>query len=277
MATFTREIMPQLAISYHSAGEIIYWNYKTKSANLARDRAIAQRYANLTGYRLISPSPNPSGGGFTDWFITEFGRPAITPEISRVVSGQHVPLGEWDRIWRQHQGTAWMIVQEGYKLWMNTQILEAAPAEIYLTARETLYQYPGFKEKPVGTAVEGLYKQIHTKGNWVQIQNGKDKGWISSRAVLQNITAAGEENILLFTKDTALHASPLQTKPLSLRYADQKFKILLAWQDWYLADTPKVPRWVKADQVWVVSTIPAARLIRERRKLRMRKLVPVIP
>lgn len=42
MATFTREIMPQLAISYHSAGEIIYWNYKTKSANLARDRAIAR-------------------------------------------------------------------------------------------------------------------------------------------------------------------------------------------------------------------------------------------
>ena len=82
-------------------------DYKTEAENVIRDRAIAKAYANMTGYQLIQPQMNPSGGGFTDWFITQFGHPGLTPELGRAVGGDNVPLSEWGRIWK-NRNTVWL-------------------------------------------------------------------------------------------------------------------------------------------------------------------------
>jgi g-D-glutamyl-meso-diaminopimelate peptidase len=81
MVAFTKRINPETAVSYHSAGRIIYWNFRTPKVNLARDQRLASQFAAITGYSLVKPTSNPSGGGYTDWFIQAFGRPAFTPEL----------------------------------------------------------------------------------------------------------------------------------------------------------------------------------------------------
>lgn len=254
MAALTRELQPQLAMSYHSSGEVIYWSYKTSANDLTRDRALAQAYASMTGYRLVQPSANPSGGGFTDWFITEFKRPAMTPEIARAVSERHVPLSEWDRIWSQHKPTAWMLLYEGYQLWMGAQQAETAVDELYVPAKTTLYQYPGLKQKEIGTAAVGRYKQLRIKGDWVELQTAEGRGWVRAHSVLSGIASA--EEILLQLGDTKIYASPLQSKPTSLRYDGQTLKPLLVWQDWYMIQPADTPRWVHGAQLSVLAAPP---------------------
>ena len=67
------------AIAFHSQGEEIYWKYgKNIPENSYR---LAKLFSITSGYKLSSPEGLAVGGGFKDWFITEFNRPAFTIEI----------------------------------------------------------------------------------------------------------------------------------------------------------------------------------------------------
>ena len=67
------------ALAFHSQGEEIYWHY---GENMP-DRALlmAQVMATSSGYALSAPEGLAVGGGFKDWFLTEFHRPAFTIEV----------------------------------------------------------------------------------------------------------------------------------------------------------------------------------------------------
>ncbi|WP_253944803.1 M14 family metallocarboxypeptidase [Paenibacillus sp. NEAU-GSW1] len=252
MAKLARELKPELAMSYHSSGEIIYWNYKTKAENLARDRALATKYANMTGYSLVAPSPNPSGGGFTDWFISEFGRPAMTPEIGRAVGDTHVPLSEWSRIWGQHRYTGWMLAIEGYKLWMDKQEAKEADGSIYLLATEKGYQWPSLDSKILNANKAGVYELLRVKGDWLEIKAASGRQWISERNALQQVEEAPSDMKVMLSKATDVYTSPLAGKPTAIKYADQKLTVQLAWKEWYMIKTSRGPLWVKKKQVTIV-------------------------
>lgn len=118
LVKFTKEINPEMAVSYHSSGEILYWNYLQSSQRYARDKVYAQKIGQLTGYRLINPGPNPSGGGYTDWFISKYKRPAFTPEVGRYAGHTNVPVSEFDRIWGQNKYIGLYTASESYKLYV---------------------------------------------------------------------------------------------------------------------------------------------------------------
>ncbi|WP_456277592.1 M14 family zinc carboxypeptidase [Bacillus sp. AK128] len=99
---FTLQHDFKTAVSYHSSGEILYWHFHQDSARYARDYALAKQISNKTGYRMVAPQSNPSGGGYTDWFISTMKKPGFTPEISPYVVEQPVPLYYYDRIWQQN-------------------------------------------------------------------------------------------------------------------------------------------------------------------------------
>ncbi|CEG29101.1 M14 family zinc carboxypeptidase [Bacillus sp. B-jedd] len=82
---FVNQINPEMAVAYHSSGKILYWNYNLAGSRYTRDLAYAKKIGSMTGYRLIYPEWNPSGGGFTDWFINSKKKPGFTPEISKSV------------------------------------------------------------------------------------------------------------------------------------------------------------------------------------------------
>lgn len=118
MVKFTNETDPEMAVSYHTSGEILYWNYNQSGAQKTRDRNYALRIGQYTGYSLVNPSGIPSGGGYTDWFISKFKRPAFTPELGRYAGNTHVPLSEFDRIWSQNKYIGLYTASEGYKLYI---------------------------------------------------------------------------------------------------------------------------------------------------------------
>lgn len=67
------------ALAFHSQGSEIYWSFGSSTPK--RSRLMAEVMAKSSGYALSSPTGLAVGGGFKDWFITEFSRPAFTIEI----------------------------------------------------------------------------------------------------------------------------------------------------------------------------------------------------
>lgn len=114
---FTYRIRPEIAVSYHSSGRVIYWNYLTKKENLPRDQRLANLFASYTGYSLVPPHPSPSGGGYTDWFIQQFGKPAFTPELAPYAGERHVSLSLFQEEWRRNERIGLWIAEEGFDLW----------------------------------------------------------------------------------------------------------------------------------------------------------------
>lgn len=65
----------------HSQGEVIYWSFGDKKP--PRSEKMAQIMATSSGYALDSPIGLAEGGGFKDWFISEFNRPGFTVEVGK--------------------------------------------------------------------------------------------------------------------------------------------------------------------------------------------------
>lgn len=79
LGDFTLSVAPDMTVSYHSKGEEVYYEFHQKGANKIRDKKIAKKVANLTGYQ-IKNTPN-SCGGYKDWCIESLKIPAITIEV----------------------------------------------------------------------------------------------------------------------------------------------------------------------------------------------------
>ncbi|MCL2368357.1 MAG: M14 family metallocarboxypeptidase [Oscillospiraceae bacterium] len=89
-----------LTLSYHSQGEVIYWQYLDHLP--PRSKEIGQTFAALSGYAL-EETPYESGhAGYKDWFIKHFDRPGYTIEVGR---GQNpLPLSQFDKIYVDNLG-----------------------------------------------------------------------------------------------------------------------------------------------------------------------------
>lgn len=85
---------PRTAIALHSQGEEIFWEYGKNEP--FRSRQLAEIFSAASGYRLVENSGLASHGGFKDWFIEFFNRPAFTVEIGK---GENpLPLTDFDGI-----------------------------------------------------------------------------------------------------------------------------------------------------------------------------------
>lgn len=78
VADFTRKIMPDIAIAYHTQGEEIYYSYLDKTPKASEK--IAQKMSALSGYALSSPKGIASFSGYKDWAIDALSIPAFTIE-----------------------------------------------------------------------------------------------------------------------------------------------------------------------------------------------------
>lgn len=67
------------ALALHSQGEVIYWNYNGYETKTAK--RMAEIMAATSGYALDVPIKLATGGGFKDWFIVRYLRPAFTIEV----------------------------------------------------------------------------------------------------------------------------------------------------------------------------------------------------
>ncbi|PYZ92552.1 hypothetical protein CR194_12850 [Salipaludibacillus keqinensis] len=103
---FARSKDFKTALSYHSSGEVLFTRHPGHVANIV---------SNKTGYNVVNLTHSQSGGGFTDWFILNQGKPGLTPEISPFVGPRPVPLSNWTRVWNQNNSVGLIVADEAYQ------------------------------------------------------------------------------------------------------------------------------------------------------------------
>ena len=100
MALLTRQIAPDLTLSYHTQGEVIYWKFQDKAP--ARAEAIGAQFAAVSGYALEDVPYSSSFAGYKDWFIQDFDRPGYTIEAGSGVNP--LPLSRFDELFERNLG-----------------------------------------------------------------------------------------------------------------------------------------------------------------------------
>ncbi len=75
---FTREVRPDMTVSWHTKGEEIYWSYHQPRGRRLADRRLAAALSASTGYPLVKLKN--SAGGYKDWCIKELKISAFTVE-----------------------------------------------------------------------------------------------------------------------------------------------------------------------------------------------------
>lgn len=81
LAVYCRTNNIRHAAALHTQGEVIYWNYGKNTPE--KSLKMAQIMASVSGYALDVPVALATGGGFKDYFIKEFRRPAFTLEMGK--------------------------------------------------------------------------------------------------------------------------------------------------------------------------------------------------
>lgn len=85
------------AIAFHSQGEEIYWNFGNKQPK--NSFFLASLFSNLSNYKLSQPEGLAVGGGFKDWFIEKFNKPAFTIEIGK--GKNPLPINDFPSIYKK--------------------------------------------------------------------------------------------------------------------------------------------------------------------------------
>ncbi|OWR31214.1 gamma-D-glutamyl-meso-diaminopimelate peptidase [Saccharibacillus sp. O23] len=206
MIAFTYEIDPEIAVSYHSAGRILYWNFRTPAVNYKRDKRLADIFRSFTGYSLVSPSYNSNGGGgYTDWFIQKLGRPAFTPEIGIKNGETNLSVSAFSEEWRRNKKIGLWIAQEGYALWAAKHKTTVKPVSLFLDGRRIEGAPAAFNED--GTTY-AAYKPLLTGLGYVPVWDAATKSVTATgaRGTLQ--FALGKKEASADGKPIALTAAP---------------------------------------------------------------------
>lgn len=79
LAELCRTVNVRYLLTFHTQGEVIYWDYD--GIETPRGKKMAEIFSASSGYALDVPTGLSYGGGFKDWFIKEFHRPGFTVEL----------------------------------------------------------------------------------------------------------------------------------------------------------------------------------------------------
>ena len=88
-----------LAIAYHTQGEVIY--YKFDDINVQGAEAIGRELANAAGYTLDEATGLSSYSGFKDWFILSKIKPGYTVEAG--LGRNPLPISQFEQIYNDNK------------------------------------------------------------------------------------------------------------------------------------------------------------------------------
>ncbi|GAA3410574.1 hypothetical protein GCM10020370_55390 [Paenibacillus hodogayensis] len=247
MIQFTYEIDPEIAFSYHTSGRVLYWHFNTPPEHLARDKKIANAISAMTGYGQVKPEKNPSGGGFTDWFIMQFGRPGFTAELGPYHAENELPLWTFADVWEENKNMGLYLAAEGYRLWQERYPIERVEVKIQLLEDVQLYNRPD-ESTPVGAKLNGAKLVADARlGEWYRVPTWLGPKWIRPQptAYLQGHSEPYAKRIKL-TDKTPIYSSPKAEESLALaELHSQEVDALERWNDWILIKTWLGSNWIK--------------------------------
>lgn len=94
IVSFTKKILPDIVVAYHSQGEEIFYKYQGKCAPNAYE--IAKRMSDVSGYQLVLADGLTDCTGYKDWVIEKFNIPAFTIEVGK--GKNPVPITQFEKI-----------------------------------------------------------------------------------------------------------------------------------------------------------------------------------
>lgn len=97
VTTLCRQVGFKRAAALHSQGEEIFWRYGENTPKESEE--IAKKLSEISGYELKENEGLYAHGGFKDWFIEEFKRPAFTFEIGK--GKNPLPLFEFPKVYEK--------------------------------------------------------------------------------------------------------------------------------------------------------------------------------
>jgi g-D-glutamyl-meso-diaminopimelate peptidase len=176
---FTFKIKPKIAVAYHTSGRVLYWNFHNKKINYDRDYRLANQFSKTTGYRLIKPETNPTGKGYTDWFIQQFGLPGFTPELSYSVGERHVPVSVFPEEWNRNKTIGLWLLAESYELKYPTKTIKPFQESVAFANNVYAYSKPSFlsRENEKINAAQTI-QAIGNYGNWYHIETDLGTKWV---------------------------------------------------------------------------------------------------
>ncbi len=97
VANFTRQNNFDMAIALHSQGEVIYYDF----CGIVPDGTYEYlaTFENVSRYTRDTPDGIASYGGYKDWFIKKFKKPAFTIEIG--LGENPLPLSDLEKVYEQ--------------------------------------------------------------------------------------------------------------------------------------------------------------------------------
>lgn len=99
---FTTQVNPDITLSYHTKGEVIYYGFETlNDAQLARDYAIARQISDTNGYPIVKTSG--SVAGYSDWVSLNLGVPAFTIEVGNSALPHPIGVDQLPIIYEQNK------------------------------------------------------------------------------------------------------------------------------------------------------------------------------
>lgn len=131
-AKFTQAIDPQVLVTYHSSGNVIYWWYYHSQPELVeRDKRMARKIAEYTGYGLMPKEEFLGSGSYRDWYHQNTGNPGFTIELGNYIPAGHVPVSEFPSIWERNKLIGLYVAKEGYNLYRDKYLTAVAIPSVY--------------------------------------------------------------------------------------------------------------------------------------------------
>ena len=118
LVNLTNTVNPDLTISYHLKGEVIYYGFEGQSKNsFILDKTIVNNLCKYTTYKPVLT--RNSCGGYKDYCITHFGIPSFTIEVGQDKFSHPFPDSELSNIFNKNKLLPLIAVKELEKVCSN--------------------------------------------------------------------------------------------------------------------------------------------------------------
>lgn len=101
LTNFTRKEKFSATVSYHSSGEVIYWDFGQRGELREKTEKMAKGVSYVTGYKIEDGWDQTDPAGYKDWAVLKMEIPSVTIEIGKGDS----PLlqDEFPQIWEKNK------------------------------------------------------------------------------------------------------------------------------------------------------------------------------
>lgn len=275
MVAFTNEINPMASLAYHSSGQILYWHFHNRAEHLARDTRIAGQVSAYTGYFLVRPTASPSGGGYTDWFIQQFGRPALTPELGKFVGDAELPLSVFPDEWNRNRPVGLYMVQEGFKVWWNSTPTEPFNQRIYVGEDVGMFTDPTWDHNADYRITPQNVNAFEKKGNWYHIRTWVGDQWVHVPNAYPAITPTPVQKRVALTATASLYSAPFEPFKSGAAISPQTVTVFEEWNGWYHIRTWAGDRWIIAQAGGTETPVPPPPPATTEKKIALTQVTPL--